>query len=258
MKFTHSIFPSIRARKIVLGLLVFLSGLFLLDRVSYAINTINEGWRLNSNTVTTIKTNSIGGDCKTVVTPNDGKDRFIPTKTVAEWDSFKVAAPGLGLALNVVPDKCPIGSSLVTVYSYLFSSIVRYSASAGTSYDYYSYPSRSNNDYPYATPEGFVTFDYPWTCSPWVASSCYSRHDVATFLNTRTTCAADNFTIDSIPGDFATYYYSYGTVTYTGGGKGIDSRLICDVWGCGDYGDECCSAHQEARADMGPPISACQ
>jgi hypothetical protein len=59
---------------------------------AYAINILSEGYRADSNTTTVIDATPVGGDCKSVVTPNDGKDRFIPTKTVAEWNSFKSAA----------------------------------------------------------------------------------------------------------------------------------------------------------------------
>lgn len=68
--------------------------------VAHAINTLPEGYQVLPGVATVIDTTPIGGDCKSVVTPSDGKDRFVPTKTLVEWNAFKSAAPGLGIALN--------------------------------------------------------------------------------------------------------------------------------------------------------------
>jgi hypothetical protein len=84
-----------KARKILTGLSALLVGAFLLMGGSWAINTLNEGYRADTNTSTTIDATPIGGDCRKVVTPNDGKHHFIPTKTLAEWNGFKGVAAGL-------------------------------------------------------------------------------------------------------------------------------------------------------------------
>lgn len=78
--------------------------------VAHAINTLSEGYQVLPGVATVIDTTPIGGDCKSVVTPSDGRDRFVPTKTLAEWDAFKSAAPGLGIALN------PCGTPITLTY----------------------------------------------------------------------------------------------------------------------------------------------
>jgi hypothetical protein len=74
--------------------------------VAHAINTLPEGYRVLPGVPTIIDTTPIGGDCKSVVTPNDGGSRFVPTKTLSEWNAFKSAAPGLGIALNSCKVDC--------------------------------------------------------------------------------------------------------------------------------------------------------
>lgn len=85
-------------------------GMFVLAGGAYAINTIVTGWQVGPNTTTTIDVTSIGGDCKKVVTANNGKTYFVPTKTVAEWNTFKAAAPSLSMTLN----SCAVNCSYTT------------------------------------------------------------------------------------------------------------------------------------------------
>lgn len=72
--------------------------IFCLTTVAHAIDSIPEGWRVIPNTTKTVNTKPIGGDCKKVA--NNEKDRFIPTKSLPEWNLFKTAAPSLGVSLS--------------------------------------------------------------------------------------------------------------------------------------------------------------
>jgi len=72
----------------------FLIVLFLIVLIipiaTWAINSLNEGWRVvNGAGATTINVHS---DCQTV-TNTSGTDVFVPTKTDAEWQAFQSHLP---------------------------------------------------------------------------------------------------------------------------------------------------------------------
>lgn len=73
-------------------LLILLIGIAVFGgNIANAINTLAEGFRATSASVM-VDATPIGGDCK-VVQPTDGKDYFVPTKTLAEWNIFKANKP---------------------------------------------------------------------------------------------------------------------------------------------------------------------
>ncbi len=91
----------LHTRILVLGLLgaVSLFGSLMRGDIAHAINVLLEWYRVVPSIATTIDTTTIGGDCKKV-TPPAWLDRFVPTKTLAEWNGFKSAAPWLGIGLG--------------------------------------------------------------------------------------------------------------------------------------------------------------
>jgi uncharacterized delta-60 repeat protein len=80
--------------KYIVGILFILSYSTL-----FAIDTLNEWFRVNSNTSKTIDATSLGGLCKIVTAPNLGRDYFIGTKSLVEWESFLTYSPSLSFVL---------------------------------------------------------------------------------------------------------------------------------------------------------------
>jgi len=72
----------------------------------YAFGTIETGYRVDKSTTVTI---DAWGECREVVN-NSGNDYFVPTKTAAEWQSFRDHPPS-GVALNTC---CVSGSQSFT------------------------------------------------------------------------------------------------------------------------------------------------
>jgi surface protein len=64
-----------------------------------AINSITDGYRVSPSVATTIDATWVGWDCRKVTTPA-WADRFVPTRTLAEWAAFKAAAPALWATLG--------------------------------------------------------------------------------------------------------------------------------------------------------------
>ncbi len=87
------------------SLRLLLVGAFLVVPVgAFAINAINDGYQVNSNGNQNINAH---GTCQVVVNTSS-KNYFIPTKTVAEWNSFRNAAAGLiGISLQNCPTPTP-------------------------------------------------------------------------------------------------------------------------------------------------------
>lgn len=71
--------------------------IFIVSSWVYAINIIGEWWQVSPGVATNI---DVHANCKKITPPNDWRVRFIPTKTVAEWNSFIAAAPWLWIWLD--------------------------------------------------------------------------------------------------------------------------------------------------------------
>lgn len=65
----------------------------------YAINNISTGWQISAGSSMTVDLTANYGDCRVVTAPA-GKSIFVPTKTAAEWNSFKANAASLGATLS--------------------------------------------------------------------------------------------------------------------------------------------------------------
>ncbi|HBA36694.1 TPA: hypothetical protein DCZ15_02345 [Candidatus Falkowbacteria bacterium] len=71
----------------------------LVPAVVFGINTINEGFKVDSETAREIDATSVGGPCKYVTNDSVTNDYFVPTKTATEWNSF-IANPPTGVVIT--------------------------------------------------------------------------------------------------------------------------------------------------------------
>jgi hypothetical protein len=107
----HQIFFNTKILFVIATIAIAMFVFFFRSHIIFAINTLLEWYRVDAGVTATIDTTSIGGECKKVTAPM-GQDHFIPTKSLAEWNSFKSAAPGLGIDLSGCMSWC-ITSKLI-------------------------------------------------------------------------------------------------------------------------------------------------
>jgi len=75
-------------------LLIIFGAVFLIPAAIFALNTVNEGFKVDSGTISQINAH---GTCKNVKNNNpDGI--FVPTNTAAEWDAFQNSATNVNLS----------------------------------------------------------------------------------------------------------------------------------------------------------------
>lgn len=76
--------------------------IILLSTVVFAIDVWNAGYRVNHGDVKTIRYNSVTGPTAQVTNTHSSNDYFIPTKTSAEWLSFKNHKPsGISISSSI-------------------------------------------------------------------------------------------------------------------------------------------------------------